>query len=81
MVTTSNIGNSFLIDSFFTLIGATQQAIPITRIILIIQLPITLASAISPAPLATLLNDIASSGAQVPNAPIVSAIIILDILK
>ena len=45
------------------------------------QLPTTLANAIVPFPSATLRKEIATSGAQVPNATIVNAINILGILQ
>ena len=46
-----------------------------------IQLPITLAKAILPLFAATLLKEIATSGAQVPNETIVNAINILGTLQ
>ena len=80
-VTTINIGSSFFITSIFTLIGCTHAANPTINRILTTLLPRTLARAISPVPAAILWNEIASSGAHVPNAATVNAIIILDIFK
>ena len=81
VVTIKSKGNSFLTVACLTLIGLIKLASPIIKKTFTIELPITLAKAITPSPLATLLKEIATSGAQVPKETIVRAINILGTLN
>ena len=81
VVIITNNGNSFFIVLSFTFIGLVMADNPIIKRIFTMQEPITFARVISLAPDLILLNDIASSGAQVPKAAIVKAINILGTLS
>ena len=74
-------GNSFFTVACLTLIGLIKLASPIIKNTFTMQLPITLAKAITPSPSTILLKDMATSGAQVPNDTIVKAINILGTLS
>ena len=80
VVIKKSIGSSFFTVSCFTFIGCSNEASPTIKKTFTIQLPITLAKAIVPFLLATLVNEIAISGAQVPNDTIVRATSILGTL-
>jgi len=69
-------GSCFFTVSCFTLIGLIKAAVPTTNIVLTIVLPITLANTILPLSFINPWIEIASSGALVPNATIVSEMII-----
>ena len=73
-MTNNNIGISFFTVWCLTLIGLTIAAKPIIKKTFTIQLPMTLAKAMVPFFAITLLNDIATSGAQVPKDTMVNAI-------
>ena len=81
VVTIKSNGNSFFTVACLTLIGLKKLASPIIKKTFTIELPTTFAKAITPSPFATLLKDIATSGAQVPNDTIVNAINILGTLN
>lgn len=81
VVIITNNGNSFFIVLSFTFIGLVIADNPTIKRIFTMQEPITFARVISLAPDLILLNDIASSGAQVPKAAIVKAINILGTLR
>ena len=80
VVIKKSIGSSFFTVSCFTFIGCSNEASPMIKKTFTMQLPITLAKAIVPFLLATLVNEIAISGAQVPNDTIVRATSILGTL-
>ena len=73
-VTTTSIGSSRFTVRSFTAIGFTIVATPTISKMFTMQDPITFANVISTLWLAIEVNEIASSGAQVPNAAIVKAI-------
>lgn len=80
-VINNNIGICFLMTLLLILKGLIKIASPRMTRILLMLLPITLPKSISAFPDRCELNEIASSGAEVPNATIVKPIIIVDILK
>ena len=77
----TNKGSSFFIVLSFTLMGLTIAAIPTINSMFTIHEPITFARVMSGLPPLIELNDIASSGAQVPKAATVKAINILGTFK
>jgi hypothetical protein len=80
-VAAKSIGNSCLTIFFLILIGEIKEATPMINKTLTIQLPIALAKTIPVLLLANALKEIATSGAHVPNAIIVKAIIDLGIFN
>lgn len=81
VVIITNKGNSFFIVLSFTLIGLMVAATPTIKRMFTMHEPITLAKVMSGLDVLIELNDMASSGAQVPKAATVSAISILGTFK
>ena len=74
-------GSSLLIVLFLILMGWMSAAIPISRRMLIILLPMTLPRSISVLPFMSEVIDTASSGAPVPKATMVRPTNCFDTLK